>query len=77
MTRKKVPDYETALAELEQLVERLEHGGLPLEQSLKDFERGVELTRLCQNALQQAEQKVELLISEHGREELTPLPDDE
>ena len=46
------------MAELEAIVERLEHGDLPLEESLKQFERGVELTRTCQAALKQAEQKV-------------------
>jgi exodeoxyribonuclease VII small subunit len=51
-------DFEAAMSELEGIVERLEHGDLPLEESLKQFERGVELTRTCQAALKQAEQKV-------------------
>ena len=50
---KKSPEFqfETALAELESLVETLEQGELSLEQSLQQFERGVKLTRACQQAL--------------------------
>ena len=70
MTAKKTrtPDFEVALAELEAVVERLEHGELSLEESLKQFERGVELTRSCQVALKQAEQKVKLLTTRPGAE---------
>ena len=57
------PDFEKALAELESLVENLERGELPLEQTLKQFERGIELTRSCQKALQAAEQRVEILLA--------------
>ena len=55
------PSFESALAELEQLVEKMEGGDLTLEESLKSFEQGVALTRLCQKALDEAEQKVEIL----------------
>ncbi len=63
MTRTKsaTPDFEAALAELEQIVQRLEQGELTLEESLRQFERGVELTRGCQKALRQAEQKIQVL----------------
>lgn len=54
------------MAELEAIVERLEHGDLPLEESLKQFERGVELTRSCQVALKQAERKVQMLSAKPG-----------
>jgi len=57
------PDFEKALAELESLVENLERGELPLEQTLKQFERGIKLTRSCQKALQAAEQRVEILLA--------------
>ncbi|ABI56300.1 exodeoxyribonuclease VII small subunit [Alkalilimnicola ehrlichii MLHE-1] len=57
-------DFEAALKELEGLVERMERGELSLEESLRQFERGVELTRACQKALQEAEQKVETLIGQ-------------
>jgi exodeoxyribonuclease VII small subunit len=63
VTRQKqaIPDFEAALAELETIVQRLEQGELPLEESLRQFERGVVLTRSCQKALRQAEQKIQLL----------------
>jgi exodeoxyribonuclease VII small subunit len=60
------PDFEASLAELEGIVEKLEHGELSLEESLKQFERGVQLTRVCQTALTQAEQKVEILLRKPG-----------
>lgn len=56
-----IPDFETALAELEALVERMESGDLALEDALQAFERGVQLTRVCQQALNSAEQKVAIL----------------
>jgi len=64
MTTKKgkTPDFEQALEDLEATVERLERGELPLEEALKQFERGIGLARSCQLALKQAEQKVEILL---------------
>ncbi len=59
-------DFETAMRDLEELVERLEQGDLPLEESLAAFERGVMLTRSCQMALKDAEQKVEILLKKSG-----------
>ncbi|MCU0975269.1 MAG: exodeoxyribonuclease VII small subunit [Steroidobacteraceae bacterium] len=56
------------MAELEQIVERLEQGDLPLEESLRQFERGVALTRSCEAALKQAEQKVRVLSQRPGAE---------
>lgn len=66
-------DFESALKELEALVERMEQGDLSLEQSLKDFERGVALTRACQQALQEAEQKVMILSRKDETAELSPF----
>lgn len=63
-------DFEKSLQELEQLVERMEQGDLSLEQSLKDFERGIELTRSCQQALQAAEQRVQILLEKSEQAEL-------
>jgi exodeoxyribonuclease VII small subunit len=60
------PDFETAMRDLEALVERLEQGDLPLEESLAAFERGVALTRSCQTALKEAEQKVQILLKKAG-----------
>ena len=67
-------DFERSLAELEELVARIEQGDLPLEESLRSFERGVELTRACQQALARAEQKVETLLARpDGSLELAPF----
>ncbi len=57
----KTPSFEQALAELESLVETMEQGDLSLEDSLKYFERGVLLTRTCQQVLKEAEQKIQIL----------------
>jgi exodeoxyribonuclease VII small subunit len=57
-------DFESALEELESLVEKLEKGDLPLEESLKEFERGITLTRNCQKELKEAEHKVRILTEE-------------
>ena len=63
-------DFEAALAELEQLVGKMESGELTLDESLKAFERGVKLTRQCQSALQQAELKVQALTKDGELEDL-------
>ena len=70
----KTIDFEQALGELEALVEKLEHGDLPLEEALKQFERGIELTRGCQASLKQAEQRVEILLAKTP--DATPEPFD-
>ena len=78
MAKKKVPiDFESALKELESLVEKMERGDIRLEDSLQHFERGIELTRHCQQALQEAEQKVQVLLEKNGRAEIKPLSDEE
>ena len=75
--QKKTADFETALAELETLVEKMEQGDLTLDESLKQFERGVQLTRSCQQALQEAEQKVQILLEKGGQQTLEPLESDD
>ena len=60
-------DFEQALKELEEIVERMERGDATLEESLKYFERGIALTRRCQETLKAAEQKVEILIEQNGK----------
>lgn len=65
--------FETALSELEQIVTRLEGGDLPLEEALNEFERGVQLARQGQVKLQQAEQRVQILLSDTEDAALTPL----
>ena len=71
------PDFETAMRDLEELVERLEQGDLPLEESLAAFERGVMLTRTCQTALREAEQKVEILLKKAGEPVIEGFTSDE
>ena len=68
MTKKdnKEFNFEKALENLEELVSSMENGELSLEDSLKAFERGIKLTRECQTALKEAEQKVQVLINEEG-----------
>jgi exodeoxyribonuclease VII small subunit len=77
MTKKKngLP-FEEALQELEQLVARMEQGDLSLEDSLKAFERGVLLTRTCQMALREAEQKVQVLLEKNGHPVLETFTDE-
>lgn len=69
----KVPDFEQALAELESVVEKLERGDLPLDEAIKTFERGVELTRQCQSSLKAAQQRVEILLKRNGQHEVEPF----
>ena len=66
MTAKKNINLEKSLADLEALVEELEGGDLPLAQAMKKFEEGIKLTRGCQAALKDAEQKVEILLKSAG-----------
>lgn len=56
--------FETSLNELEQIVARLESGALPLEEALNEFERGVQIAKQGQKVLQQAEQRVQILLSD-------------
>ncbi len=74
---KKTIDFEEALDQLEELVEEMETGDLTLEESLKAFEQGIKLTRDCQSALTQAEQKVQMLIEENGKLKTVELDDED
>ena len=68
MAKSKKPiDFENTLDQLEDIVDDMENGDLSLEESLKAFEQGIKLTRDCQSALTQAEQKVHMLIEENGK----------
>ncbi len=73
MPKKPSLDFEHALKELEALVTRMEKGDISLEDSLKHFERGIELTRACQTALKEAEQKVQILLEKDGALEAQPF----
>ena len=70
MSSTKKFNLEKSLADLENLVEELESGDLPLEKAMKKFEEGIKLTRGCQTALKEAEQKVEILLKSAGGEDL-------
>jgi exodeoxyribonuclease VII small subunit len=71
------PDFETALKELETLVDTMEKGDLSLEDSLSHFERGVQLSRTCQQALKDAEQKVDILMKKSGRDEIATFDNED
>lgn len=58
--------FENSLSELESIIQKMESGQLSLEDSLKNFEQGVSLTRHCQQALKEAEQKVQILVEKNG-----------
>ncbi len=77
MSVKKITNLEKALADLEELVEELESGDLPLEKAMKKFEEGIKLTRSCQAALKDAEQKVQVLLKSAGGESLEDFEADE
>lgn len=69
MAAKKNFNLEKSLADLEAIVEELESGDLPLDKAMKRFEDGIKLTRGCQAALKDAEQKVEILLKSAGGDE--------
>jgi len=73
MAKKNATLFEDSLAELEKLVEQMEQGDIPLEESLKSFERGIKLTRTCQKSLHEAEQKVQILLEKNGQQTLEPF----
>jgi exodeoxyribonuclease VII small subunit len=79
----KAPSFEDALQQLEQIVQKLEKGELPLEESLKLYEEGIRLSRLCHGKLEEAEGKIEMLMKDargealldkDGRPKTKPLP---
>jgi len=65
--------FEDAMRELEDIVKRLESGDLPLEESLKIFEKGVALSRFCFNKLEEAEKRVSILIKDEGGTKKVPF----
>jgi exodeoxyribonuclease VII small subunit len=68
MDRKGKKTFESALSQLESIVARLEDGDLPLEESLKLFEEGIRLSRFCNQKLNEAQKKVEVLLKGKGGE---------
>jgi len=69
-------DFESALKELESLVSKMESGELSLDDSLKAFERGIELTRTCQSTLEAAELKIQMLTKDNELEAIDALSDE-
>jgi exodeoxyribonuclease VII small subunit len=67
-----LPRFEECLQRLEQIVDELEKGNVPLEQALKLFEEGVQLSASCRKELEEAEGKVEILLKQNGK--LQPEP---
>ena len=68
------PSFESAMTELEALVTKIETGNLSLEESLKEFENGIKLSRICQSALKDAENRVKIL-SDDGEQDFTEIQD--
>ena len=66
-------EFETALQQVGQLVQRMESGELSLQDSLQAFEQGVRLTKQCQQALSSAEQRVQILMEQNGQSQAYPF----
>ncbi|MEQ1975349.1 MULTISPECIES: exodeoxyribonuclease VII small subunit [unclassified Xenorhabdus] len=75
-TTEHMPTFETSLKELEDIVIRLESGELPLEDALNEFERGIQLARQGQKTLQQAEQRVQILLNHDAQSPLDEFSSD-
>jgi exodeoxyribonuclease VII small subunit len=70
----KKPSFEKALSRLEEIAEKLESGDLPLEESLKIFKEGIELSRWCTQILNQTESELKKLVKLEGKKfKLEPL----
>ncbi|MDP5032442.1 MAG: exodeoxyribonuclease VII small subunit [Paraglaciecola sp.] len=71
-TRKKteILSFEQSMQELESIVSKMEQGDLPLEDALQNFERGIQLARMSQQKLKDAEQKVQILMSQNNQDTL-------
>lgn len=74
-TDNKLKDFEKSLTQLEKIVSRMEAGELGLEDSLAQFEKGIELARNCQDTLSNAELRVEQLIEKNGLQQTIPFED--
>jgi exodeoxyribonuclease VII small subunit len=71
-------NFEQSVDQLQKIIEKMEHGNLPLEHSLENFEQGIQLIRQCQQMLTAAQQKVEILTKDqNGEEKINPFEVDE
>jgi len=68
-------DFEKLLSELDKIVNRMEQGDQSLDQTMKDFERGMVLSEQCRNSLEQAQQRVDKLVKKHGSYQLESMQD--
>ena len=68
-----MPKFEECLQRLEEVVNQLERGEVPLEQALKLFEEGVQLSNSCRKELEEAEGKVEILLKQNGKLQAEPF----
>jgi exodeoxyribonuclease VII small subunit len=75
MAAKKSFPFESTLKKLEAIVEQMESGDLTLEESLRAFEEGIQLTRACQQALTEAQQQINVLIEKNGTLATEPMTD--
>jgi exodeoxyribonuclease VII small subunit len=82
VSTEETPTFEAALKQLEEIVQKLEKGELPLEESLVLYEKGIGLSRLCHGKLEEAEGRIEvlmksasgeLMLDEHGKPRRTPF----
>jgi exodeoxyribonuclease VII small subunit len=58
--------FEQAMSQLEEIVDELEHGDVPLEKAIELFQKGMALSQLCSKKLEQVEQKIEMIVQEDG-----------
>ena len=68
-----MPKFEEGLQRLEKILEQLERGDVPLEQSIKLFEEGVQLSNACRKELEEAEGRIEILLKQNGKLQAEPL----
>ena len=69
--------FESALQRLESIVRQMENGELPLEQAIANFQEGMTLAKICRDRLDQAEQKIEILVAEAGHLQKKPFQPEE
>lgn len=74
-TNNQLKDFEKSLSQLEKIVKRMEGGDIGLEESLNQFEKGIELAKSCQDTLSNAELRVEQLIEKNGLQQTIPFED--
>lgn len=73
MAKKNEQRFEDALGKLEEIVVRMEEGDLPLDESLRLFEEGMGLSKMCRKKLDEAEKKIEIIVKESGGDAVEPF----